>query len=376
MTDLSRLKVSLTKHNAHKIARLLKDHKADQVLGRLHEVHAEEAQAHKNLSVLPGNKVPEVWAKVKKLGDNAIDALVLVGIIFSHHKLINAMINASARSGFSGRIERGVQLDAKEYTNFARVIDQLGFATKLGYPGVTFNLRAMFEIPGLGPLVGELLGHKLDAARWNRLGSIADEAVAQDFHRVFGVTAKELKGWLSTDVQPTAAGTLLLPKDEEFFQAEDEGSAPKAFEFKPGHTERAVEPIAKAASEKTKVNQLHNDIQNRLYNYLCGQLGVACVGTELDTGSGTTIDVATKQKEKTTFFEIKTSTSVRTSIRQAIPQLLEYAYWPDGKRADELVIVSHLPITKAAERYLAYLREQFKLPLSYRQFDLKKNELI
>lgn len=376
MTNLSRLKVSLTKHNAHKIARLLKDYEADQILARLHEVHAEVAQAHKNLSVLPGNKVPEVWAKVRKLGDNAVDALVLIGIIFSHHKLINAMINASSRSGFAGRIERGVQLDAKEYTNFARVIDQLGFATKLDYPGVTFNLRAMFEIPGLGPLACELLGHKLDAALWDRSGTVAEAAVAQNFHQVFGVTAQELKEWLSTDVQPTAAGTLLLPKDEEFFQAQDEGEEPKAFEFKPGHSERAVEPITKAASAKTKVNQLHNDIQNRLHNYLSEKLGPECVGTELDTGSGTAIDVVTQNKGTTAFFEIKTSTSVRASIRQAIPQLLEYAYWPDDKRADELVIVSHLPITKVAERYLAFLRKQFKLPLSYRQFDLKSNELI
>lgn len=376
MTNLSRLKVSLTKHNAHKIARLLKDYKADEILEKLDEVHAEIAQAHKNLSVLPGNKIPEVWAKVRKLGDNAIDALVLVGIIFSHHELIEAMINASARAGLSGRIERGVQLDGKAYTNFARVIDQLGFAAKLDYPGVTFNLKAMFEIPGLGPLAAQLLSHKLDAAQWDRSRSVADEAVANDFHRVFGVSAKELKDWLSTDIQPKAAGTLLLPKDEEFFQTEKEGIAPKAFEFQSGHTERAVEIITKAASAKTKVSQLHNNIQNKLYSYLCDQLGESCVGTELDTGSGTTIDVVTKHKNKITFFEIKTSSSVRTSIRQAIPQLLEYAYWSDGKRADDLVIVSHLPITDSAKRYLAYLRDQFDLPLSYRQFDLTKNKMV
>ncbi|MRK21527.1 hypothetical protein [Pseudomonas sp. JG-B] len=376
MTDLSRLKVSLTKHNAHKIARLLKDYRADQILEKLHEVHAEEAQAYKNLSVLPDNKIPEVWSKVKKLGDNAIDALVFVSIIFSHHKLIDAMISASSRSGFSGRIERGVQIKAKEYTNFARVIDQLGFATKLDYPGVTFNLRSMFEIPGLGPLVGELLEHKLVAARWNRFGSVSDEAVAQNFHQVFGLSASEFKDWLSTDVQPKTAGTSLLPKDEEFFQGEGEGGALKEFEFRAGHTERAVEPISKAASAKTKVNQLHNDIQNKLFSYLCAQYGEKCVGTELDTGSGTSIDVVVKEEGKTTFYEIKTSASVRTNIRQAIPQLLEYAYWSERKSADELVIVSPLPITKSAARYLKFLRKEFKLPLSYRQFDIKTNELI
>ncbi len=375
MTDLSRLTVSLTKHNAHKIARLLKDYKASQVLGKLEEVHAERAQARKNLSVQPGDNVPDVWAKVKKLGDSAIDALVLIGIIFSHHELISAMIKASARSGFSGRIERGVQLGGKEYTNFVQIIDQLGYATKRDYDGVSFNLRGMFEIPGLGPLVGELLEYKLIAARWDRIASVSDEAVAQNFHKVFGITAKEFKDWITSNAQPDAAGTQLLPKDEEFFQAEDEGATPKAFEFRPGHEERSVEPITRSAPARTKANQLHNDIQNRLYGHLKAKLGAANVGTEIDTGSGTAIDVATKDGDKVTFYEIKTSKSVRASIRQAIPQLLEYAYWPDGKRADELVIVSHLPITKPAERYLKYLREQFNLPLSYRQFDMTRNTL-
>ncbi len=359
MTDLSRLTVSLTKHNAHKIAGLLKKYKANQILGRLEEVHAEEAQARKNLSVLSGNNVPDVWAKVKKLGDNAIDALVLVGIIFSHHELISAMANASSRSGFGGRIERGIQLDQKAYTNFARIIDQLGYATKVDHPGVSFNLKGMFEIPGLGPLVGELLGYKLYAAQWNRTRAVADEAIAQKFHKVFGVREKEFKDWLSLDAQPAAAGTPMLPKDEEFFQAEDEGAPPEKFEFKPGHTERAVEPVSKSASAKTKANQLHNDIENRIYSYLKGKLGAANVGTEMSTGGGTTVDVATEEAGKITFYEIKTSTSVRTSIRQAIPQLLEYAFWPDAKRADALVIVSHRPMTKAAERYLKYLRERF-----------------
>lgn len=375
MTDISRLKVSLTKHNAHKVSSLLKKYRSSQILDHLHEVHAEEAQAHKNLSVQPGNKVPAVWAKAKKFGDNAIDALVLVGIIFSHYQLINAMINASNRAGFSGRIERNKQIAAKAYTNFVQIIDQLGYATKRDYDGVSFNLRSMFEIPGLGPLVGELLGYKLAAANWNGAGSIADEAIAQNFQKVFGITSQEFKDWVSSDVQPEAAGTQLLAKDEEFFQADDEGNAPKAFAFRPGHEERSVEPIDRNAPAKIRANQLHNDIQNRLYAHLKAKLGAANVGTEIDTGSGTTIDVATKEDGKVTFYEIKTSKSVRASIRQAIPQLLEYAYWPEDKRANELVIVSHLRITKSAERYLNFLRSQFKLPLSYRQFDITRNSL-
>lgn len=376
MTDLSRLKVSLTKHNAHKISRLLKDYKADQVLRQLHKVHAEKAQAYKNLSVLDDHTLPKVWADAKKLGDNAIDALVLVGIIFSHHKLIGTMISASNRDGFSGRIERGIQLKGKEYTNFVRVIDQLGYATKLDYTGINFNLKAMFEISGLGPLVGQLIRYKLKTAHWDQSGSVEDEATTQKFHQVFGVSVKEFKSWLSKDSQPAAAAPILLPKDEEFFQDKDEGTHPKAFKFKPGHIERAVEKITKSASAKTQANQTHNAIQNKLYSYLCSRLGENCVGTELDTGSGTSVDIVTKNRNQITFYEIKTSPSVRTSIRQAIPQLLEYAYWPEVARADELIIVSHLAITPTAKRYLQYLRDKFNLPLSYRQFDLTKNKLL
>jgi hypothetical protein len=375
MTDLNRLKVSLTKHNAHKVARLLKDYPAAEVFERLEEVHAEAAQARKNLSALPGDTPPPVWSKVKALGPDAIDALVLVAIIFSHRELIAAMVDASHRQGFSGRIERGKSLDGKAYTNFVRIIDQLGYATKLEYEGVAFNLKALFEISGLGILASELLELKLLEAKWTQSNSVAQEASRLGFHKVFGITAKELEGWLALGAQPAAAAPALTAKDEEFFQDQTEGSAQRSFKFRSGHVERDVEPMSRSGSPKSKANRLHNDIQNRLYAHLRDKLGARSVGTELDTGSGTAVDVATKHDGKVTFYEIKTAPSVRACIRQAIPQLLEYAFWPKHRRADELVIVCHLASTKAADQYIKFLREEFSLPLSYRQFDLKANVL-
>jgi hypothetical protein len=195
MTDLARLKVSLTKHNAHKVARLLKDYPASQVFSRLDEVRAEAAQARKNLSVLPGDALPPVWSKAQALGPDAIDALVLIALVFSHHDLITAMSNASGRRGFAGKIERGRQLVGKAYTNFVRVIDQLGYSTKLEYEGVSFNLRGMFVIPGLGPVAGELLELKLLEAKWNKSNSLPQEATSLGFNNVFGVTASQLRQW-------------------------------------------------------------------------------------------------------------------------------------------------------------------------------------
>lgn len=376
MTDLNRLTVSLTKHNAHKVASLIKKYPIDQIFSKLGEVSADPAQTRKNLSALPQDVLPPVWAKAKSLGPEAVDGLMFVGIVFSHHSLIEAMTHASHRNGMSGTIERDVLLRGKEYTNFARVIDQLGFAAAKTFEGVTFNLRGLLEVPDLGPLVAELLALKLSAAQWAGSNSLPEEAAAQGFHAVLGISEKELTKWLTAGTPPTAAQSNLIVKDEEFFQDQTEGSAAKKFDFKSGHTERDVEPLSKSASPKSIANQLHNDLQNRLYLVLKDQLGADNVGTEQDTGGGTAIDVATRNQGKITFYEIKTGASVRTSIRQALPQLLEYSHWPDEKRADDLVVVSHLPITKIANRYLEYLRKEYKIPIRYAQFDIGKNELI
>lgn len=375
MTDLNRLQVSLTKHNAHKVARLLKEYPASDLFDHLDEIHADPAQARKNLSALDSNTPPPVWNKAQALGDDAIDALVLVAIIFSHRDLIRAMSTASQRRGLTGRIERERQLSGKAYTNFVRIIDQLGYATKLEYEGVSFNLRGIFQIPGLGPLVGELLELKLLEAGWDSSNIVATEAARLSFHKVFGVSRREFKAWMTLDARPATAEPGLTAKDQEYFDDTGEGRQAGKFTFKPGHVERDVEPQQRAASRKSKANRLHNDIQNRLYAALEAELGCQSVGTEQDTGSGTAVDVVTQHQGRTTFYEIKTAASVRACIRQALPQLLEYAFWPEDERADELIVVSHLPPTKVGERYIAHLRSKFGLPLAYKQFDLEANSL-
>lgn len=369
MTNLNRLRVSLTKHNAHKVAALLKKYPAADVFKHLGEVKAEAAQTRRNLSVLQGDALPPLWGKAQALGEEAIDALMLVAIIFSHHALIRAVIEAPRRRGFTARVERAQLHPVKAYTNFAQVVDQLGFAARREYEGVTFSFKSMFDLPGFGPLVAELLDLKLRQAGWNGIGTVAREAVRLNLHKVFGAPAPEFGNWLMRGIRPAAMGAVLTPKDEEFFEEESEGPPQKKFEFKPGHVKREVDPVTRAGSARSKATRLHNDIQNKLYAHLRRKLGADAVGTENDTGSGTSIDLVTVHGGKTTFYEIKTGPSVRASIRQALPQLLEYAFWPAERRADELVVVSHRPATPAARRYVEFLRSEFSLPLSYRQFD-------
>jgi hypothetical protein len=358
------------------VAALLKQYPASEIFDRLDEVAADAGQARKTLSVFAGDALPPVWSKAQALGPDAVDALMLVALLFSHHALIRVMIDAEQRRGFSGQIARNQLQPVKAYTNLAQWIDQLGYATMHEVGGaVRFNLKRMFDMPGLGPLVAELLDLKLRQAGWDGRGSADREAARLGLHKVFGVTAAEFRKWLSTGAQPATAQSALTAKDEEFFEDQTEGARQGQFLFRPGHVPRDVTPLTLTGSRRSTAARLHNDIQNRLYKHLRSKLGAQAVGTENDTGSGTSVDLVTVHRGKTTFYEIKTGPSVRASIRQALPQLLEYAFWPQEERADALVIVSHLPATGAATRYIEHLRNKFGLPLAYRQFDLSTNRL-
>ena len=107
-------------------------------------------------------------------------------------------------------------------------------------------------------------------------------------------------------------------------------------------------------------------MQTKLYEQLVGLHGVDCVGTENESGSGTAIDLVVQTTKFRWFYEIKTADSVRICIRQAIPQLLEYAYWQrDINRVDKLIIVGPVDLTTDGEAYLKFLRDTFNVQLHY-----------
>jgi hypothetical protein len=78
--------------------------------------------------------------------------------------------------------------------------------------------------------------------------------------------------------------------------------------------------------------------------------------------------VVVRRKMGFWIYEIKTSDSPRACLREAIGQLLEYAYWPGGmqKKARRLVVVGKMPIDSNTKQYLNRLKQQFSLPIEYR----------
>lgn len=372
MTDLLLPDVSLTKHGAHKIAILLEKYSADEIQehlsGSIPRVNIDPAQARGNLSVQEDGVVPNVWNDVRNLGVEAIRGLVLIAIIFSHRDLIQAM-RTSTGFTFRGKIVRGQHLDGKAYTNFAHTIDKLGFAAG-PHPStyVEYDLEPLFAVAGLNTFALELLGLKLKAANWSGTNGLIEELVRSDFHEVFSITKERFRNWL-------VAGSLMdgggnLPEDGLiFFAAASDTPAQTGFAFTSGHRPRKTGKIGITAKAKdSSAELLHNAMQTKLYDSLVAKYGEEHVGTEVPTGSGTYIDVvASLASTGYLFYEIKTADTVKGCIRQALPQLLEYAYWNDEGDGVWLVIVGPGPITREAERYLAKLREKFGLPIAYEQ---------
>jgi hypothetical protein len=80
------------------------------------------------------------------------------------------------------------------------------------------------------------------------------------------------------------------------------------------------------------------------------------------------VDVKVETETECIFFEIKSDISPRAVMRQALGQLLEYAFYPDYDRTcpTRLVVVGRTALTPTDRQYLETLRSDFSLPLEYR----------
>ncbi len=153
-------------------------------------------------------------------------------------------------------------------------------------------------------------------------------------------------------------------------------SLPDKFIFKSGHAQKSENAIANYEAHKRTIDLFHNRIQEKVYNQLCSVHNKKNVGSEVPVNGNSKIDLVVKNNRSYTFYEIKTSNSLLKCLREAIPQLLEYAYFPNVTNANKLIIISHNRITSEAEKYLKHLRNKFNLPIYYQHFDVDENVLV
>lgn len=159
------------------------------------------------------------------------------------------------------------------------------------------------------------------------------------------------------------------------FPAQAPESDRRGFVWSLGNKARATWTTFERTAQTVEKPLRQNQLQPLLFEHLQSIYGDSVSGEQL-TAHGTYIDVAVRQGDEYTYYEIKTGMSAQSCIREALGQLLEYSYWPGAQPATKLVIVGEPPLDKHAKAYLEILRKRFSLPVEYRQFDMNSGQLV
>ncbi len=142
------------------------------------------------------------------------------------------------------------------------------------------------------------------------------------------------------------------------------------FAFRPGCRTKKRSTIVRQCKGQIERDLRHNALQKALHWRLAKEFGKAAVGTEIQGKNGTSIDLVVQHKRAYWFYEIKTAPSARACIREALGQILEYAFWPGAQEAARLIVAGECAIDKEAEAYLRCLKDRFTLPVRYEQIVL------
>lgn len=117
--------------------------------------------------------------------------------------------------------------------------------------------------------------------------------------------------------------------------------------------------------EKIKSNLISKINENNkiIQNYTIKELS-----EENEVNGCNYIDLVAKTESNTfIFFEIKTAPNARLCIRQAIGQLMEYAFFPNCKNAEKLIVVGTGDKTDQIDCYIKNLNEKFNINIDYLQ---------
>lgn len=119
----------------------------------------------------------------------------------------------------------------------------------------------------------------------------------------------------------------------------------------------------RSAITGTEYSPEHVKLQNALCKWLKAEHKNANVEYEKDY-----VDLTLREAGRTTFFEVKTAITAKGCIREAMGQLLEYGHYADKSKADRLVVVGAANGTPKDAKYLAHLRDLYRIPIGYRSW--------
>lgn len=131
-------------------------------------------------------------------------------------------------------------------------------------------------------------------------------------------------------------------------------------------------------TRETEIEINHGKIQEGFMRYLQQKYGKDNVKRECTGYGRTKIDITRRTPDGEVYYEVKSYSSLLTSFRQGIGQLLEYCLFPDVVKAKKIVLVSDINPRgdKELESYVEHVGKYLKIPFGYVCFDIEKKEVV
>ena len=260
--------------------------------------------------------------------------------------------------------------------------------------GVAFSLQLSQTLPTLDPLrskivrfnnyvnsnpedfPGFLMWHYHDNGEHpsedRPVSSITDALFKVDTFIMLGIRVADN----AVDVRDFLAGfDSLLPLYVYVESVQQDPPFPARLDFTPGCPSFVETTNATQTGRTVDVALRHKTLQRALYKHLCREAGHDNVQVERPLALGVRVDAAVCRDGRESFYEVKVAPTVRSCVRVALGQLIEYAFWPSANRASEVVIVGEAELDSDSKDYLDFLRQRFGLPLWYRRINMSRNVL-
>ncbi len=129
----------------------------------------------------------------------------------------------------------------------------------------------------------------------------------------------------------------------------------------------SLQPFSRGGTAPTVCTPEHARMQAQLFTELQSEFPGARIVREEDF-----VDISVHNGKELLLYEIKSDLQPRAVIREALGQILEYAFYRDRKQdyPIRLVIVGRCAPEAADQQYLEHLRNSFSLPVEYRTVSL------
>lgn len=261
--------------------------------------------------------------------------------------------------------------------------------------GVAFSLQLSRTLPTLDPLLPKIvrfndyvIGHlenfsgfvmwhyednKEHPSEDRPVGPITDALVKQDTFIMLGrIIADDQVNTLDIIL---ADFDRLLPLYVYVEGVEQDPMFPTESGFTPGCPSFVESTTARQTGRMVDVALRHNILQKALYKHLCREVGRNNVQVERYLPFGVRVDAAVRCNGKESFYEVKVASTVRSCVRAALGQLIEYSHWPSANRASEIIVVGEAELDSDSRAYLHFLRQRYGLPLWYRRIDINRDIL-